>query len=117
MTGGSCSGSIVPLPGAQRSSAGIPGPWPISGFLHPFQMVHASISSGPCETHAHVSTSHTLRHPPSSPLSPHAAQLVHKQSPRKPSVPRPKKRSSQRNVMQCAFTFQSWGETTGCLIS
>lgn len=105
MTGGSLFWSHGASPrGTEIQLQASQGPWPISGSQHPFRMVHAGINSGPCETHAHVSA---LSHPPQPPStfpSPHAAWLVQKRSPRGPSMPTPKKKSSQRNVMQwCVY--------------
>lgn len=61
----------------------------------------------PVRPHARVST---LFHPPHHPCSLVSGQAV---------TLRPLKASQKQseNGMQCAFTFQSWGETTGCLIS
>lgn len=61
----------------------------------------------PVRPHARVST---LFHPPHHPCSLVSGQAV-------TLWPLKASQKQSENGMQCAFTFQSWGETTGCLIS
>lgn len=69
-----------------------------------------------CETHARVSASRSL--PPALQPSLTPCSLVSAQAvTHRPLSAHARGKSSQRNVMQCAFTFQSWGEATGCSIS
>lgn len=102
MTGGSPFWSqATSFSQRQRYSAGISEHLPVSGSLHSFQMVHASISSGPCETHASVNTSHTLRHShPSPPLTPCSLVSAQAVTPRTLSdQTREKKQSEKCNAV------------------